>query len=264
MKDHILFIHGMFQNDHSWAYWIDYFEAFGYECTAINWPFHAGEPVDLRANPPSQLGDLRLQPVIDQIAAHVEAQSPQPILVGHSVGGLIVQTLVNRRLGKAGICISSVAPNRMLYFDWTYFKNYMQITNPIKGDQPMLMTPEDFHKTFCNTMTEAESNGAYERTAVHDSRNILRDCMLHPGEIDLALSHVPLLFIGGEKDQIIPPELNEINAKAYTHKGSFVEFRQFPKRGHWICGQPGWEEIADYVAGWIKENAAFRQRAAMA
>jgi len=263
MKDSIVFIHGMFQNAKSWAHWVTYFEGLGYECTAINWPFHEGDPADLRENIPSQLGDLRLQPVIDQIAAQVEAMRPQPILVGHSVGGLIVQSLVNRGLGKAGVCVDSVAPNRMLAFDWGFFRNSVGITNPLKGDEPFLMTPEGFQQNFCNTMSEMESDEAYQHTATHDSRNILRDCLLEAGEIDMDLPHVPLLFIGGEKDQIVPPELNEKNANAYTDAASSTEFRAFPHRGHWICGQSGWEEVASYVHDWVTRKVPSREQVAM-
>ena len=252
MKESILFIHGMFQNAKSWEKWITYFEQLGYDCQAISWPFHEGEPADLRTNIPPQLGDLHLQPVIDEFAAHVEALSPQPILVGHSVGGLIVQVLINRGLGKAGVCIDSVAPNRMLAFDWSFFRNSASIANPLKGDEPFLMTPEGFHQNFCNTMSEAESNAAYELTATHDSRNILRDCMGEAGEIALDLVHAPLLFIAGEKDEIIPPALNEKNYKAYPDKPSVTDFKEFSNRGHWTCGQPGWEEIAGYVHDWAQ------------
>jgi len=252
MKDSILFIHGMFQNDKSWAKWIEYFEQLGYHCKAIPWPFHEGEPADLRDNIPPQLGDLHLQPVIDQFAAYVEAQNPAPILIGHSVGGLIVQVLINRGLGKAGVCIDSVAPNRMLAFDWSFLRNAASITNPLKGDDPFMMTPEGFHQNFCNTMSEMESDEAYAHTATHDSRNILRDCLTEVGEVDLDLVHAPLLFIAGEKDEIIPPELNKKNAEAYTDQHSVVDFKEFPNRGHWICGQSGWEEIAGYAYDWMQ------------
>ena len=53
----------------------------------------------------------------------------------------------------------------------------------------------------------------YEQTATHDSRNVLRDCLGEDGKVDLDLPHVPLLFIAGEKDEIIPYELCEKKPK---------------------------------------------------
>lgn len=249
MKQTIIFIHGMFQNGKSWNNWVAYFTAKGYNCVVESWPMHEGEPADLRDDVPIGLGDLRLAEVIHQYGGLICRTDRDAILIGHSVGGLVVQSLINKGLGSAGICISSVAPNRMLSFDWGFFKNSISIANPLKGDEPFYMTPQGFHDSFCNTMSEEESNAAYEKTALHDSRNILRDCLLSDGEFELHNTNKPLLFIGGEKDQIIPSELNEKNAKAYEE--GLATFKEFQNRGHYICNQPGWDEVMAYAAGWL-------------
>lgn len=249
----ILFIHGMFQNPKSWEKWQAYFNERGYQCTAPAWPYHEGEPADLRTFPPEGLGDLGLQEIVDEFTAQAEALD-NPILIGHSVGGLVVQLLVNKGIGSAGVCIDSVAPNAMLAFDWGFMKNSALIANPFKGNSPFEMDAESFHASFANTLSEAESNTAWETFATHDSRNVLRDCMGEAGHIDLDLPHAPLLFISGEKDKIIPPELNEKNAKAYTDESSQTFFEQFPNRGHYICGQPGWEEVAESIYNWLEEQ----------
>jgi len=254
MSKTIIFIHGMFQNDTSWKGWVDYFITKGYRCIAEPWPLHEGSPAALRANPPAGLGDLRLEEVVDKFQKIAEQEGGEAIFIGHSVGGLIVQLLINKGLGSKGICISSVAPNRMLSFDWGFFKNSVTITNPFMGDKPFEMTADDFYGSFGNAMSREASDEAYERTATFDSRNVLRDCMLGPGDLDTELTTRPLLFIGAEKDEIIPPDLNKKNADAYT--GDLASFREFPDRGHFICGQPGWEEIAEYAAGWLESQAA--------
>lgn len=249
MKKTIIFIHGMFQNDKSWNGWVSFFTAKGYTCIAEPWPLHEGEPEDLRHHVPKELGSLRLKTVIEKYEALAIAHGGDAVLIGHSVGGLIVQLLLNKGLGSAGICISSVAPNRMLSFDWGFFKNSTSIVNPFAGDDPFYMTPEGFYESFANAMTEAESAEAYARTTTHDSRNVLRDCLLGDGDLDFGNTTVPLLFIGGEKDEIIPPGLNEKNAAAYEN--GIASFKEFAGKSHFICGQPGWEEIAGYIDQWL-------------
>jgi pimeloyl-ACP methyl ester carboxylesterase len=248
MTNTIIFIHGMFQNDLSWERWMDYFTEKGYNCIAEPWPLHEGNPADLRQNPPAGLGDLRLEEIVEKYEKLAQCEGGDAILVGHSVGGLIVQLLINKGLGRAGVCISSVAPNRMLAFDWGFFKNSISISNPFKGDEPFYMDEDGFYGSFANAMTREQSDRAYSLTAVHDSRNILRDCMLGPGDLDPEQTTKPLLFIGGEKDEIIPPQLNEKNAEAYPE--GIATFKEFKGRSHFICGQPGWEEVAAYVAAW--------------
>ena len=74
------------------------------------------------------------------------------------------------------------------------------------------------------------------------------------GEVDLDIPHAPLLFIGGSEDQIIPPALNEKNANAYTHELSITDFKEFAQRSHFICGEPGWHEVAEYTAEWLQNQ----------
>jgi pimeloyl-ACP methyl ester carboxylesterase len=254
MKNTIIFIHGMFQNAKSWDNWVAYFTEKGYNCIAESWPLHEGDPADLRANIPAGLGELRLSQIINKFHKLVLEQPEPPILIGHSVGGLVAQILVNNNVAKLGIPISSVAPNAMISFDWGFFKNSTLISNPLKGDDPFIMDLESFHGSFCNTMSMEETTAAYEATATHDSRNVLRDCLGEDGKVDVDLPHVPLLFIAGAEDQIIPAGLNEKNAKAYNDELSYTDFKEFASRGHYICGQPGWEEVADHVFNWIEEK----------
>lgn len=249
----IIFIHSMFQNPKSWNNWNGFFTEKGYHCQAPAWPNHEGDPADLRANPTIGLGDLRLQTVVDKIQQEID-KVESPILIGHSVGGLIVQLMINKGYGIAGVCINSVAPNAMMTFDWGFFKNSATIANPFKGNDPFIMDLETFHNGFCNTMSMEETKAAYDAYATHDSRNVFRDCMTDVGKVDMDIPHVPLLFIAGDKDEIVPAELNEKNAKAYTDQSSIVSFHQFPNRGHFICGQPGWEDVANYVYNWLQEH----------
>ncbi|GAA4324046.1 alpha/beta hydrolase [Mucilaginibacter gynuensis] len=247
----IVFIHGMFQNPKSWEKWIAYFTEKGYNCIAPAWPLHTGDPTELRNDPPAGLGDLELQTIVDEMERVVTSLPEKPIVIGHSVGGLITQLLVQKGIVNIGVPIDSVAPNAMLAFDWGFMKNSALIANPFKGNEPFFMDLESFHGSFCNTMSDAETELAYNDTATHDSRNVLRDCMGEAGQIDLDLPHAPLLFIGGVEDQIIPYELNERNAKAYTDEVSISEFKSFDNRSHWICGQQGWEEVAAYISEWL-------------
>lgn len=251
----IIFIHGMFQNPKSWDKWNTLFTAAGYHCQAPAWPLHEGEPASLRANPPTSLGDLSLNTVVAEIE-RAALSTENPILIGHSVGGLIVQLLLNRGIGAAGVAINSVAPNAMLDLHWSFVKNSATIANPLKGNEPVYMDARTFHDAFANTLSEAAAAQAFETYATHDSRNVLRDCMMSDGHVDLDKPHAPLLMIAGEKDQIIPASLNEKNFKAYSDKPSITTFKQFANRSHYICGEPGWEEVANYTKTWLGQIEA--------
>lgn len=247
----IVFIHGMFMNPKSWDGWIRFFEQRGHSCSAPAWPFHEGEPATLRNNIPTELGKLTLGEVTDVFEKHIRTLPEQPILIGHSMGGLITQLLVARDCAAAGVCIDSAAPNGMLVAKWSFFKSNLPVLNPFKGSSPVLLSKKHFRYTFCNTMSAADSNAAWEKFVVPESRNVARSSSGKAGKIDVAKPHAPLLFIAGEQDHIIPAALNRKNHKAYTDSNSVTDFKEFPGRTHFICGQQNWEEVAQYAASWI-------------
>jgi hypothetical protein len=62
----------------------------------------------------------------------------------------------------------------------------------------------------------------------------------------------PCFLIAGEEVHIIPASLNFENFAAY--EGAAAEFKMFPERCHWIVGQPGWQDVAQYVGRRLKAN----------
>jgi pimeloyl-ACP methyl ester carboxylesterase len=255
MKNTIILIHGMFQNSKSWKNWIEYFQSKGYDVLAPSWPLHEGEPSELRNNPPENLGDLELDTIITSIETLIYSLPEKPIVIGHSVGGLITQILINRGLAKIGVAISSVAPNAMIDFDWAFMKNAATIANPLKGNAYVPMDLETFHSAFANTLSETEAAMAFEQTATHDSRNVFRDCMGSTAHFDVTVPHAPLLFIAGAEDKICPADLNDKNFKAYTDPDSVISIREFPNRSHFICNEPGWDEVIDAVDNWLDSQS---------
>jgi pimeloyl-ACP methyl ester carboxylesterase len=247
----IVFVHGMFLTPKSWDGWRRYFTARGYLCVAPAWPWHDGEPDALRDHVPAETGHVALKDVVDEFAAVVAALPEKPVLIGHSVGGLVVQVLVNRGVARAGVCISSMAPNGIITFDWNFLRAGAAIANPLRGDLPYRMTEREFRRRFCNTMTPEQTRAAYAKYAVHESRNVLRGCLGPAGRVDMTREHAPLLFIAGDQDRLVPEKLEKKNALAYAPGAGIVDFKEFPGRGHFICGEPGWQEVASYVEGWL-------------
>lgn len=254
MRPKIIFIHGMFLNPRSWERWISHFESLGYTCEAPAWPFHDGEPCELREKIPAGLGGLSLREVYSHYQLHLQRETEPPIVIGHSMGGLIMQKLAAAGLIRAGVGICSVAPNRMLAVDWSFLKNTAAITNPFAGSEPYEMSEELFNKNFANTMTESQSRAAWQAYSVHESRQVLRDIMGTDGEIDISKPHVPFLFVGAANDEIIPTSLVSKNAHAYSDERSHSEFVEISGRGHFICGQDGWNEVALQIANWLESH----------
>src|SRR5271169_2060322 len=98
----IFFITGAFVHHSCWDEWKTYFERKGYRCIASPWPYKDA-PAEVLRNRHSDLmvASNRLGPLTEYFADIVEKMKEKPILIGHSIGGLIVQLLLQQGLGEA-------------------------------------------------------------------------------------------------------------------------------------------------------------------
>ena len=101
----IVFVHGMYMNPLCWEQWVDYYQAKGYKCLAPAWPGR-DQPIDTlrKRHPDPQFGKLTLSGVLEHFTDTINALDEKPILIGHSMGGLAVQLLLQNRLGRRGRC----------------------------------------------------------------------------------------------------------------------------------------------------------------
>jgi pimeloyl-ACP methyl ester carboxylesterase len=242
----------MYMNSHSWQPWVDRFAARGFTAHAPSWPYHDGKPADLRANPDPGLGALTFGEVVTSMKAFIDALPQRPNLIGHSIGGLVVQKLVNDGYARAGVAISSAPPQGIISFDPAFFRANFPHVNPFAGNKPVFMTPKRFHYTFGNVMTVEDSNRGFEEYAVPESRNVPRSTLTKQAAIDFSAPHVPLLFLAGDTDHLTPMSLVKKNVKKYRTPGSTIDFAGFANRSHFICNQAGWEEVADFAADWLE------------
>jgi pimeloyl-ACP methyl ester carboxylesterase len=247
----IVFTHGLFVNPKSWEHWKSHFEAQGYTCYAPANPAHEGEPADLRKNFLPGLGQVTFKDVVVQVADFIDTLPEKPIVIGHSLGGLTVQKLVEMNRAAAGVCIDGAAPPGIITTKWSFWRSNFPVINYLKGNSVFEPDKKWFHYAFCNTMSREASDKVFDAYVVPESRNIPRGTLAGFAKIDLKKPHPPLLFIAGEKDHIVPASLNKKNFDAYNDKASSKEFKQFSGRGHYTCGEANWQQVADYVLDWI-------------
>ena len=62
-------------------------------------------------------------------------------------------------------------------------------------------------------------------------------------------------MIAGGVDRIVPAGINRRNYGKYKAPGTVTDFFEFPGRSHWIIAQPGWQEVAGYIADWLEKQA---------
>ena len=250
----VVFIHGMYMTPLCWEQWVDRFQGKGYRCLAPAWPGR-DQPIEVlrQRHPDPQLGTLTLSDVLEHLTDVIKKLDEKPIVIGHSMGGLATQMLVNRDLAVAGVAIDSAPPFGVLTTKWSFLKsNWPHITPFAALSKPIEMTFERFQYTFVNTLPLAEQRAAFDRYVVPESRRVPRESLT--AKVDFKKPHAPLLLVAGSVDHIIPASLNQSNYAKYRASQSVTDFKEFAGRAHFIVGQTGWEEVADYVLSWLNEK----------
>ena len=253
----IVFVHGMYLNGLSWMPWVDRARSRGFDAIAPSWPFHDGRPAALRASVDPGLGRLSFGQVVAAMKAVIDGLPERPLLIGHSIGGLAVQKLVADGYARGAVAISSAPPQGVLTLVPDFVRANWPHINPFAGNRPIAMTKPRFHYTFATTMTRAASDAAFDELVVPESRNVPRSTLTAQAHIDFAAEHVPLLMLAGDTDHLTPEGLIRTNAARYRHP---VQVRTFAGRAHFICNQPGWEEVADASFDFLEHVPAVRTR----
>src|SRR5512142_1223747 len=210
---HIVFIHGMFMTPLCWENWIAYYQPKGYTCSAPAWPGR-DQPIDVQRqkHPDPELGRLDLKAVVDCMETAVRSVGDNPVLIGHSMGGLVVQLLLQKALGSAGVAIDPAPPQGVLTTAWSYIRSNFTSINPLVArTHPVEMSFERFQYAFVNTLPLDQQRLAYDRYVVPESRGVPWQSLSSVARIDFKKPHAPLLITAGERDHIIPASLNRSN-----------------------------------------------------
>ena len=73
-------------------------------------------------------------------------------------------------------------------------------------------------------------------------------------------NRAPLLLIAGAQDHQVPASVNRDNFRKYARSKAVTAFREFSGRSHFIIGQTGWGEVAEFALSWAKAQTAVDAR----
>lgn len=252
-----ILIHGMFMNPLCWEQWVPYLAARGIDAQCPAWPLHDASPAEQRQrHPDPALGKLTLQEVVETMAAVVRAQQEPPVLIGHSMGGLVVQLLLQEGLGSCGVVIDSAPAKGVLSLKWSFLKSNWSVVSPfVNAQEAFLPSVEDFRYSFCHTLDLESAKRVYEKYVVPESRLVGRAPTSTAAAIDFKKARAPLLFLSGELDHIIPASLNRSNAAKYRPEAGVTEYEEMKGRTHYTLGDAGWETVADRAVAFIEKHA---------
>ena len=245
----IVLIHGLWLSADSWQGWVDRYRSAGRVVHAPDWP---PDP------------DIGLAAAIDHFDAFVRSLPEPPVIIGHSMGGLITQLLLDRRLGRAGVVIAPLMPRGVLRVPLSMWRSiWPVIRDPGNRRRAVPISPAHFHYVFANTVSRNESDKWHAELAVPAPGRVIFEVaadIFKPrpnalSAIDFANSNrPPLLLMAADRDHAMPESVVYENFNRYRRSSAPTDFKVFHGRPHLITVLDGWEDVADHALAWTARH----------
>lgn len=248
----IVFIHGMWSKPMVWEFYRPRFEAAGFETHAPALRFHDGPP---GGPAPEGLGALSLKAYVSDLSDFITSLPEKPVLVGHSMGGLLSQILASRGLARAAVLLTPAAPAGILTVTPSVFVIFFrQMARWGFWRKATFPSYRIVRWGILHEISEDEARLVYDEMMWESGRATaeIAYSWLDPGKASRVPAEsvtCPLLLIAGGRDRITPASVCRKVARRY---GALCEYEEYLQHAHWVLGEPGWEQIADRCIEWIK------------
>jgi pimeloyl-ACP methyl ester carboxylesterase len=230
----LLFVHGSFAGHAPFADWMAALADAGWR----------GIAVGRRGGSPERVASLRIADYVDDTLKAIDALGEAPIIVGHSLGGLIAQKIAELGRCRAAVLLAP-APSGMLTAQRVALPAFLTMMPKILTGRPLLPGANACATITLNRMPKAERPRIHG-SLVHESGKVFREMVFGTYRVDASRVRCPMLVVGGKEDRIVSVALMRNTAKRCG-----AELKLYDGHGHWLLEEPGWETIASDVAAWL-------------
>lgn len=241
----ILFVHGMFQGAWVWAEkFIPYFTQNGYTTYALSLRGHG------KSESKGAIRWVRLRDYVEDVAQVVQSFQIMPILVGHSMGGMVVQKYLETHLSPAAVLLASAPPSGLLPSSLSLAKRHPIVFLKIMlslSPRPMVGNPDLYRELFFSDTLPDHRLMEYFGHLSEESYRVTLDMM----GLDLPHSKrikTPILVIGAAHDQSVLPKEYETTAKYYHTQPIMFNMN------HNMMLEDDWLMVADCILDWLSKR----------
>ncbi|HEX2449230.1 MAG TPA: alpha/beta hydrolase [Methyloceanibacter sp.] len=249
MGKDIVMIHGA--NEGGWCFdtFKSVFEGLGWTCHAPDLIGHGTRDADAA----KILVGVGMADYRAELEAFLKTLPPRPVLLGHSMGGVLAQQLAAEGLASALILIAP-APRSGILPPTDAEKQLDQDLMALGPIWKTIINP-DFAMAriyTLNRVPEAEQRAVFDKFGPESGRAFFELFFWMFDQtgatlVDTGAVTCPVLCLVGADDKIVSPETARETAGAYPG----ANFWELPGHGHMLVLEPGAEEIARRIAGWI-------------
>ncbi|HKO17090.1 MAG TPA: alpha/beta hydrolase [Gemmatimonadaceae bacterium] len=246
----ILFIPGLFAGAWVFDTFLGFFAERGHPGYALNLRGREGSPLA----PGERPGRVSVRDYVadaDEAAAWIEARASRPIIVGHSMGGLIAQQLAAEGRARAAVLLSPAPPRGISVLSRGLLARQWRYLGKLLRSRPLFPRWGDARKLLLNRVPEKEQRTQFSRL-VPDSGRAARELSLGAIAISadrLRENECPVLVVASDEDRFIPSRVVERVATRYRAPLFLAR-----GHGHLLMQEPGWQETAAFIEDWLERH----------
>ncbi|CAB1370903.1 alpha/beta hydrolase [Denitratisoma oestradiolicum] len=252
----LLFVHGAFAGAWCWEeQFLPYFAGAGHAAHALSLSGHG------RSRGRERLDHLSIADYVADLREVVLRLPAPPLLIGHSMGGYVVQKYLEQFDAPGAALLCTVPPQGlmsatlgMLFSRPTLL---VEINNLLGGGQTSLDTLKD--ALFAQPVDADQLQRFYRLCQTESQRAIWDMSLFDLPRTAKILGHLPrdaagrprLLVLGAELDHLMAPSTAHMTARSYG-----VEAEILPGIGHGMMLERDWRRGADRLLNWIQEQTS--------
>jgi pimeloyl-ACP methyl ester carboxylesterase len=242
----LLFVHGMWHAAWCWAeHFMPYFAQHGYTSYALSLRGHGASEGRER------LRWTALTEYVADVAQVVSQIENPPALVGHSMGGIIVQKYLESHHVPAAVLMASIPSNGVLGGTLRFASRHPLLflkTNLTMSLIHVVGTPALVREGLFSADLLQEKVEAYAARLQDESYRAYVDAMIlnlpRPKRVE-----TPMLVLGAGDDAFFSPASVERTGHAYRTQAEI-----FPAMAHNMMLESGWQTVADRILGWLDDR----------
>ncbi len=253
MTKTIVMIHGMWGGCWCWENYNCYFEEKNYQCFTPTLRYHDIDPKD---KPAPELGKTSLIDYAQDLEEYIRDLDEKPLLMGHSMGGLLAQILAARGLAKGLILLTPSSPRGINAIKISTMKSFWSVISKWGyWRKPNRLSFQATVYSLIHLLPEADQEAAYKKFVYESGRAVFETGLWlfdskAATRVDESKVTCPVLVVSGAKDRMTPASVVRKVADKYSAVSTYKEFEN---HAHWVIGEPGWESIAEFVYNWINQ-----------
>ena len=238
----ILFVHGSYSSAHIWSVrFMPYFSEKGFTCNAVSLRGHGGSD--------GLLNWATLADYGEDLAEAMRRMDQPPILIGHSLGGMVVQQALATHKMAAAVLLASVPPSGLgssaMHLSM-FAPDILWQLGLLQSLGPQAVSAETMARAFLSEEASHDTKALLMSQLQLESPRAAAELMA-PAQPALPAAKPPILVLGGDADRFLP-------TSAFRETATYFGADLMILKGapHVLMVDDGWwQTAADEIIGWL-------------